>query len=212
MNKVALTSLGAAGAAGTAVGGGMLAKSYHNANSFTRKKYKHAMLRLDSDAAIWDSKYAILKSSKDTPKNSTLSLALAKSKDGEESKAKELLRQGCEEVYNSHEEEKYFEDFKKFCAKTNKDVSSRTTWITGNDKSDSWNAPLGTLKDYSGDLEPYLLSVKNSLRKENNGYQDAEREWIKGWCEDTQQELFDGTMGSTKLSNQDTFCTSNQQQ
>ncbi|AEG72894.1 hypothetical protein MHF_0622 [Mycoplasma haemofelis Ohio2] len=167
MNKVALTSLGAAGIGGTALGGAMLAKS---SPSFATEKYKHAVLKLDGDEDIWKAKYLILKESKESPTNTTLASAWSKSKEsGKEEEAKALLRKGCGEIYNSSEEVKYLKDFKKFCAKTNKDVSTKGNWITG-DKSDSnWNTPLSALKKHAGDMDTDLHFVKmmTTLMKQN---------------------------------------------
>ncbi|AEG72891.1 hypothetical protein MHF_0619 [Mycoplasma haemofelis Ohio2] len=212
MNKAVLTSLGAAGVGGTALGGAILAKNHHNANSFPRKKYKHALLKLDADETIWNSKYSSLQSSAEKPTNSTLASAWSKSKEsGKEIEAKNLLKQGCEEIYNSHEESKYLKDFKKFCAKTNKDVSTKSNWITGNNKDTKWNTPLTSLKSYGEALDPELSGIKNALPQNNSDFDDTHREWLWGWCGDTQQELFDGIEGTPKLVNQDTFCVENQQ-
>ncbi|CBY92581.1 hypothetical protein HF1_05730 [Mycoplasma haemofelis str. Langford 1] len=204
MNKVALTSLGAAGIGGTALGGAMLAKS---SPSFATEKYKHAVLKLDGDEDIWKAKYLILKESKESPTNTTLASAWSKSKEsGKEEEAKALLRKGCGEIYNSSEEVKYLKDFKKFCAKTNKDVSTKSNWITGDNKDMKWDSPLKSLKSYSGTLDSELDGIKKALPSNSNNFDDTHREWLWGWCGDTQQELFDGIEGTPKLVNQDTFC------
>ncbi|AEG73126.1 hypothetical protein MHF_0862 [Mycoplasma haemofelis Ohio2] len=130
MNKL-LPATGAIGASVAAAGGYMLLGKESEFNTtkvsetFT-ERYSKAVLS-DEDP-LWDSKLTALESN-GHPVHTTLIEAKSTIKQ-DKTRAKQLLVEGCKEIYASQlESSLHASDFKSYCAKTIKD-GMQGTWIS----------------------------------------------------------------------------------
>ncbi|AEW45149.1 hypothetical protein MHC_01415 [Mycoplasma haemocanis str. Illinois] len=213
MSKTLLITAGVVGAAGSGIGSYFLL--IHNKTDkslLIKNKYKVALLNETGDESLWNKKYEEIKNS--SPHHPTLKKAVAKSsgtgKHDEE--AKRLLKEGCFEIYeSSYEDKNIFSDFKNYCAKTNKDISKVTSWnndTAENSSDNKWDKALETLKSHTmetkGKLDPVLAQLKQEITGDKPFSTDI-RKRIKGWCESTNKELFEGEE-TTQFKNQEDFC------
>lgn len=103
------------------IAGGVYCVYKYNLNDEKPKSfsdYKEAFINLTKDEDIWTNRFEILQ------KEEVLG-ASQKLKDAKNQKNKKLLKDACEEFYSPKflsKSSKDLDDFKKYCAKTNKDV------------------------------------------------------------------------------------------
>ncbi|AEG72738.1 hypothetical protein MHF_0462 [Mycoplasma haemofelis Ohio2] len=204
-----LGGLGALGAAGT---GSLLALKPWNSNVETFKsKYSHALINA-GDNSLWSNKFTLLKDS--NPEHQTLKEAVNKAKatSPDEAGAKELLKRGCQEIYDSpYEGSKYLNDFEKYCSKTNKDASSNQTW-NGSDVStasgNKWDTALNALKTHdeatNKKLDSVLAELKNSIQG-NTQITADHRTKLKNWCEGIKSKPYLGS-DSLDFKHQELYC------
>ncbi|AEG72863.1 hypothetical protein MHF_0591 [Mycoplasma haemofelis Ohio2] len=201
MNKLAFSAAGAAG-----VGGFMLFKDRESPEITFEQRYKNALLTSDSN--LWGSKLTALKAG--TTAHSKLAEAAQKGKENDkDAEATQLLKEGCFLIYKEPiKDSKYLEDFKKYCSKTNKDAGTGN-WNSDEKNNESWNSSLDALKSHGaaqyGELDDKLSALKTELSTKTTPYDDTTRDKLKGWCEEVQAHIFEGSE-SKEFKQQEKYC------
>ncbi|AEW45511.1 hypothetical protein MHC_03255 [Mycoplasma haemocanis str. Illinois] len=185
----------ASGGIGAAGVGGYMA--WTKGKETFRNKYSKAILA-DSDS-LWDTKFASFK--KDgKPKHPTLISAKSKDSSSGDNTAKELYKQGCQEIYDSDwNNSSYFDDFKSYCAKTVKEgIENSKKWISEETTNKGkWDTKLTNLKTHNPSqnktLDQKLEALKTQLSNiAESSFQEGHRKLLKEWCESSQGEIFMG--------------------
>ncbi|CBY92898.1 hypothetical protein HF1_08900 [Mycoplasma haemofelis str. Langford 1] len=216
MSKLVLPLAGIGGASVAAAGGYMVFG--RDNKSITPKveetfksKYSQAILSDNSD--LWASKLEALKGN-GNPVHQKLAEAKKKAqsetKGAEPSQAKQLLIDGCKEIYESKlKDSPYAQDFKSYCAKTIKDGITGT-WLAGGHTGSGtkWDQGLTNLKSQNNDnLDSLLKDLKGKLPSDSGTttFDDSHRQSLKDWCETSQKEIF---MGETdpRFINSKSYC------
>ncbi|AEG72797.1 hypothetical protein HF1_04830 [Mycoplasma haemofelis str. Langford 1] len=197
MSKLAMLMLGVAGTTGTAGLGFLIAKNQKDESQKLRSKYPHALLTLDSDSS-WSDKFNLLKTK--TPSHPILKQAKTQFSNTQQSQS--LYKKGCNAIYDS-EGTQYLEDFKTFCAKTNKDGITGT-WIKGGaDVNTKWDEKLTNLKKSTDKLSSRFLEVQQSLSSDS--FNDEMRTNIQKACDNANSEIYLGSE-SVETRNIKNFC------
>nr|WP_014272558.1 hypothetical protein [Mycoplasma haemocanis] len=211
-------ALAVVGGTSTAIGGGILISHSslfkENTNSVTSKKketfrdkYKEAILSKESE--LWNSKFTVLKGNGE-PTHPTLKNSKGNIKSNE-SKAKDLHKQGCAEIYDSEwENSLYLKDFQIYCAKTMKDgISKGETWNEqAHTESNPWNAKLTSLHSHGVTLSESLKKIKEQISKGSDlapNWSESKRKALKDWCDAIQLEIFLGE-NESQFKNAKLYC------
>ncbi|AEG73128.1 hypothetical protein MHF_0864 [Mycoplasma haemofelis Ohio2] len=195
---LSLAGVGGLGASG--LGGYFLLRNQENeipyikAGDTFKNRYSQAILEEGSE--LWESKFNALRQGAE-PTHPTLIKAKAQVTPKEQD-AKDLHKQGCQEIYESElQNSPHFQDFKTYCARNLKDgMGSSKSWITEDKSGTKWNAKLTSLKSHDEGsnqaLDSTLKNLKDSLPESNSSWDDNKREELKNWCDDAQKEIFMG--------------------
>ncbi|AEW45668.1 hypothetical protein MHC_04060 [Mycoplasma haemocanis str. Illinois] len=187
MNKAIPIVLGSVGVGGLGIGSWVFYRP--KVTDPYKEKYRFAILK-DEDSVLWDKKFKLISNANPTHKV----LQKAAGSDGDESFRKSRHKKGCHEIYESSvKDDKYLDDFKKYCSKNNEDVIG-SGWISeGTDDSVSpskWNNKLTTLK---GKMDRETLrNLKELAGKVKASPDKAQREELKRWCDEQKSEIFLG--------------------
>ncbi|CBY92433.1 hypothetical protein HF1_04250 [Mycoplasma haemofelis str. Langford 1] len=215
MSKTLTLSLGGLGVGGAGVGGLYALKPWESSINTFKEKYPEAILNTAEDSDSWSSKYNSLKSTK--PKHPTLIRTYDEATKktpatADDTKAKRLMREGCQEIYQSKiGNPDNFSDFKNYCSKTNKDSSTISKWNAeepSTQQNNKWDKSLNLLKDHDpstkGELPEALQRLKASLTGKTS-YEQSNRQELKGWCDSVQLEPFEGK-DSSNFKSQELYC------
>ncbi|CBY93003.1 hypothetical protein HF1_09950 [Mycoplasma haemofelis str. Langford 1] len=187
MNKAIPISLRAAGAGGLGLGGWALSRP--KVTDPYKEKYSFAILK-DGDSALWDKKFKSLENA--NPTHETLRKATGSV--GDESTRKSHHKNGCREIYESSvKDDKYLDDFKKYCSKNNEDAIGGSWIAVGTEDSVSpskWNDKLKALKSKKD--QETLQALKTLAGKVTDSPDKAQRDELKQWCDGQKSELFLG--------------------
>ncbi|AEG72759.1 hypothetical protein MHF_0487 [Mycoplasma haemofelis Ohio2] len=209
MSKSALLGLGALGAGGAGIGSYLAFKPSSSKEEVTTfaQRYKSAILNFKDnspDATLWDSKFKTLSGKQ--PVNQKLKEAASKISTAED-EAKNLYKQGCEEIYShSIKDQTYFNDFKSYCSKTVKE-GIKGEWINGDKgKADDWKPALTALNTHDsktkGSLHKDFEEIKKSLTPTE--FTDDQRGKLKALCDSIGLEIFEED--SVRVKNAQSFC------
>ncbi|AEW45226.1 hypothetical protein MHC_01800 [Mycoplasma haemocanis str. Illinois] len=209
MNKSVLLSLGVVGAGGAGIGGFLAFRPSSSKEAVTTfaTKYKSAILNFKDnspDTSLWNAKFKSLSGKQ--PTNERLKDAASKVSTSE-NEAKNLYKQGCEEIYShSIKDQTYFNDFKNYCSKTVKE-GLKGEWINGaKGAADDWKPSLTALKEYEsktkGPLHKDFEEIKKSLTSAD--FTDDQRGKLKALCDIIGTEIFEED--TSRVKNAKSFC------
>ncbi|AEW45535.1 hypothetical protein MHC_03375 [Mycoplasma haemocanis str. Illinois] len=214
MNKLLLPLAGLGGVGTVGLGSYIFLKRKEENNitkqaSTFRDKYSQAILT--NESSLWASKFTLLKDG-EQPTHPQLKEAKTKfTTKADDEEAKSMHKEGCKDIYDSQlEESTYFQDFKKYCAKTIENGITES-WITANkSESSKWDPKLNKLKDHNetnqGELDDALKTLKGKLTPNSQStWDENKREELKQWCDGLRGEIFTGDT-ETKFTHAKLYC------